>query len=287
MPPGPRAKAARLFGDSLDPFTCCLGNGVDNAAPSPKICTVCGQDCSNKPRTKDAQGRYVCKECMQRAQSAQLAKQDAAKPKAAGAAGAAAGAAAAGDQGDNAFLLDIVEAPKVREGQKPCPACGKGINEGAVLCTSCGFNLKTGERALVNVLKPVEIRDKSERNRSGGGGGGIPEWLIGAAALVIIGGLLGYSFANEDANMLGIAQALQFLYGLVTLTIVIVLAFRDSMMSGILMICTCCLFALYWVFFKCEVMVVKWMYGAAVIIGIIATIMRLVNPELFAEAMPK
>lgn len=279
MPPGPRAKAALLFGDSLDPFTCCLGNGVDNAAPSPKICTVCGQDCSNKPRTKDAQGRYVCKECMQRAQSAQLAKQDAAKPKAAGAAGATAGASAAGDQGDNAFLLDIIEAPKVREGQKPCPACGKGINEGAVLCTSCGFNLKTGERALVNVLKPVEIRDKSERNRSGGGG--IPEWLIGVAALVILGGLYGVGVATQNPNMINAAAGIHFLYAITTIVLVLVYAFKDSITTGLLIPLTCFLYALIWVPTKCPNDTVKYMYLCAIVLGIAASVLKYSNPELF------
>lgn len=31
-----------------------------------KICTVCGIDCSSKPRTKDPQGRYTCRECYDR-----------------------------------------------------------------------------------------------------------------------------------------------------------------------------------------------------------------------------
>lgn len=266
-----------------------LGDDVDTAAQPQKTCTICGLDCSNKPRTKDAQGRYVCKECFQRAQAAHAAKQDAAKPKPGGAvpAGAARSPGAASDAGDNAFILDIVEPPKVGEGQKPCPSCGRGVNEGQVLCTSCGFNMKTGERALVNVLKPVEIRDKSERNRSGGGMSGVPEWLIGVAALVIIGPLLGYAFATEDVATLRIASTVHSLYAFVTIVSVLVLGFRDSVVTGVLLIVTCCIYALYWVFFKCESAIVKWMYGAAIILSITSTIMQLTKPDLFAELFPR
>ena len=28
-----------------------------------KICIRCGLDCSNRPRTKDLQGRYTCRDC--------------------------------------------------------------------------------------------------------------------------------------------------------------------------------------------------------------------------------
>jgi hypothetical protein len=224
---------------------------------------------------------------MQRAQAAQLAKQDATRPKPV--ATGAAGAVRAEDQGDNAFILDIVEPPKVRENQTPCPSCGKGVNEGHVLCTSCGFNLKTGERALVSVLKPVELKDRTERNRSGGGGGlsGIPEWLIGAAALVLIGSLLFYAFTTEDVATLRIASSVHSLYAIVTIVSVLVLGFRDSVMTGVLLIVTCCLYALYWVFFKCESAVVKWMYGAALILSIISTIMQLTKPDLFAQLVPR
>src|SRR5437867_10526512 len=32
-----------------------------------KICVACGEDCSNRPRTKDAKGRYFCKPCYEKA----------------------------------------------------------------------------------------------------------------------------------------------------------------------------------------------------------------------------
>lgn len=32
-----------------------------------KICRICGEDCSNRPRTKDRKGRYYCRECYKQA----------------------------------------------------------------------------------------------------------------------------------------------------------------------------------------------------------------------------
>ncbi len=255
-------------------------------APAQKICTICGLDCSNKPRTKDAQGRYVCKECMQRAQAAQLAKQDAANPKPAEAAAVAA-PKAAGDQGDNAFILDIVEAPEVREGQKPCPSCGKGVSEGQILCTSCGFNMKTGDRTLINVLKPVELRDKTERNRGGGGGGQIPTWVPGVAALLVIGGLIVYGVSTEDAQMTQVALSLLSLFGMVTSITILVLAFMDSAMTGILILVTCGLYGLYWVFVKSENGYIKSMYAAYILLFLFAVLMLAASPEMLAQLKAK
>lgn len=277
-----RRLAWSLFGC----LTNCLGDCVD--APAQKICTICGLDCSNKPRTKDAQGRYVCKECMQRAQSAQLAKQDAANPKAPT---GPAPVAAASDQGDNAFLLDIVEAPKVREGQKPCPSCGKGVNEGQILCTSCGFNMKTGERALINVLKPVEIRDKSERNRSGGGGGiNIPEWAPGVIPTILIVGVFLAGYQTENPMLMAIAFICAGVFALVTFVTGIVTAFREGdSTAGIIMICSpLCgflgLYTLYWVYAKCDSGVLKWMYGCMLLLGISMQIIAMTMPDLLEGA---
>jgi hypothetical protein len=45
-----------------------------STAPVPggvKKCVYCGEDCSKKPRQRDAQGRYACNECVERQRSAQ------------------------------------------------------------------------------------------------------------------------------------------------------------------------------------------------------------------------
>jgi hypothetical protein len=41
---------------------------------------------------------------------------------------------------------DPKEAPKAPEPTVPCPACGEGMKEGAILCIHCGLDLRTGEK---------------------------------------------------------------------------------------------------------------------------------------------
>src|SRR4051812_22034747 len=37
---------------------------------TPKTCIRCGADCAGKPRTRDSQGRYMCRPCYESAQRA-------------------------------------------------------------------------------------------------------------------------------------------------------------------------------------------------------------------------
>ncbi len=46
---------------------------MGNSGPISKICALCGQDCANRPRVKDASGRYCCQACYDAATAAQLA----------------------------------------------------------------------------------------------------------------------------------------------------------------------------------------------------------------------
>lgn len=132
-----------------------------NPAPT-KTCLVCGIDVSNKPRVKDSQSRYTCKDCLDRAAKAKQAQQQAKDPK-----------AAAGSQGndkaeqataDNAFLLDLGK-PAIKEGHHACPNCGKPISDEAKICINCGMNQQTGQRLHVNVLKPKDDKKSKPPRR--------------------------------------------------------------------------------------------------------------------------
>lgn len=266
-----------------------------------KSCTVCGVDCSNKPRTKDTQGRYVCKECLQRAQAAHRAKQDAGERKGTIASGAASGAAVSHDHGDNAFILDIVEPPKFREGQMPCPSCGKGIKDGQVLCTSCGFNVKTGERALVNVLQPVEIRDKSERNKGGGGFTlNIHPAVFGVIPLLVLGVMLFATFSMQNEVLLGATIVGIVGYLVISWLIMIVDAFRSGeggwgvglLAIPLLPVVTAFLGTririfgaasvigvVYWLYVECENAAVKWMVCSSLLLVFSLFAMMYANME--------
>lgn len=114
-----------------------------------KSCSVCGIDVSGKPRVKDAAGRYMCADCVQKAKAARGA-QTAPKPKPA----ATTTAAPTGEE-DNSFLLNLGgKASMAAKGVVLCTECGRALEHGAVVCVGCGFNTATGKRLQIKVHKP-------------------------------------------------------------------------------------------------------------------------------------
>src|SRR6266404_3537368 len=81
-------------------------------------------------------------------------------------------------------IVEAVTPPAFSRGGagSTCPSCGAGVESGAVLCTGCGANLKTG---------------KKTKTKSGGGGGGSGGGAVPAMATA------GSGRANP---MLGYAQ---------------------------------------------------------------------------------
>jgi hypothetical protein len=80
--------------------------------------------------------------------------------------------------------VEPVTPPAFARAATPCPSCGAGVAADAVLCVSCGHNLKTGKK----------VKTKSVAPSAGGGGGrvGAPA-LAGATAGSGGGGLGGYA----------------------------------------------------------------------------------------------
>lgn len=114
-----------------------------------KICEVCGEDCSGRPRTKDARGRYTCMRCMEELKTVST------------------GAAVAGaaepvptedaidlgenvDDDDGIFGLEKEAAPAAVAAAPAglnCPACGMRFGiPNATECMRCGYNTETGKR---------------------------------------------------------------------------------------------------------------------------------------------
>lgn len=126
-----------------------------SSTPAPvKTCLICGLDVSNKPRVKDSQGRYTCKECLDRAVKAKAAQQQARSPSPAPAApGSPAPAPADEPVTSNAFLLDLGK-PSLKDGQHACPNCARPVMNDAKICVNCGMNQQTGQRLHIQVHKP-------------------------------------------------------------------------------------------------------------------------------------
>jgi hypothetical protein len=116
-----------------------------------KVCIYCAEDCSSRPRTKDAQGRYACRSCHEAA----LAK---ARP-------AAAVATAAPEDGpipiEDDLLMGLADGAPVAVASSACPGCGHPLH-GAVVCIRCGFNTSTGKAASIKVQKPGKARTPKE-----------------------------------------------------------------------------------------------------------------------------
>lgn len=156
---------------------------TENASGS-KICVVCREDCSNKPRTKDNKGRYFCKSCFEQAMSRQQStakspgatpppvvsvpgSRPALKPIIGGKRHASGPPQEIEDRG--AYGIEAVsaiprpnapEASAARSGQHvdhphhtaalptTCPSCERALESGVRVCVPCGINVING-RSIV------------------------------------------------------------------------------------------------------------------------------------------
>src|SRR5436190_11991087 len=146
-----------------------------------KLCTVCGIDCSGKPRIKDQQGRYICKECFDKAKQTRQTQTNPV-PAAVG----TAGTAEAPTEGDNSFLLDLASTKGSAglQGSKPCPECGRAMSTNAVICIGCGFNTGTGKRVPVRVIKAKKAKGPP-------GAGAAVAQAGSSMVFCLVGGLVG------------------------------------------------------------------------------------------------
>lgn len=275
------------------------------AADSPaKLCVICGLDVGRKPRAKDAQGRYTCQECLDRAAKARKAQEKSKQPAPAAPGAAAPGAIAAAASEDNSFLVDLGK-PALKPGQKPCPHCGQPVGEAARLCTHCGFNMQTGQRLYVQVQQP-KVEVTRERNVAGPDLSGLFGWVpVTGAALLVVGGTYAGSLFVEEVQP--IFNLVYFLYFIAVYIFVVIAGFRQEskegfllalpaigivliliggymamgnendrgaarwVFRGILATVVGILYQLYWVLFKCESMHIRGLWtvmaaGGAVIV---------------------
>lgn len=109
---------------------------MTQAPASGKICIVCGQDCSHKPRSKDKQGRYTCDDCAMR-RKAEPGRNHAAPAPA-----------------DDEIIpfLEEEATPAQPAAGSPCPNCARPMMADSIICMGCGFNRSTSR----NVTTAVE-----------------------------------------------------------------------------------------------------------------------------------
>lgn len=155
-----------------------------------KICILCGKDCSNLPRKKDAKGQYACQACV----DARQAKSDAPKPaKSQGPATSAAPSTA-----------DILFSDSSTTRGEPCPNCARMRAKGAVLCTHCGFNSATGKSlktAVDTTDGPTDYDAKRKKAKVDAATRPLAALIggaIGAAAGALVWGMITYSMKGIE-----------------------------------------------------------------------------------------
>ncbi len=123
-----------------------------------KVCVYCKQDCSNKPRLKDADGHYACKACAQKhagaASRSGYPHHAAPNPQRETAtssghhhpqAPAPQAAALDGNEIDLSAVVAASEHVDVQlQAMRVCPACETSNLPAAEVCRECGHNFITG-----------------------------------------------------------------------------------------------------------------------------------------------
>jgi len=163
---------------------------AEGSAPAAKICAACKKDVSSIPRTKDAQGRYVCKPCVEKLK-ARAAQAKPAQPKP-----APANAVAPAEEDVMSMLLS--DAP----GVELCPNCGGGFNVGSKICIRCGYDKASGKAMKVQVeTLPKERGEPSAAGKS-----------FAAAYMVMADSPMGWLFAAGGALVGGLIGAGAYSY---------------------------------------------------------------------------
>lgn len=275
------------------------------AAPS-KVCVVCGINVADKPRVKDAAGRYMCKACAE--------KQTAAKPSTGAAGGKSGGAstkpaakpgsgdkgpipmaAAAGSGNYDPVMAALVES-SAQATSSACPNCKGWVREGQLLCTSCGFNLQEGKQVRTRVQ-----REKAPKEARSSGAGGKPRWYVGEKAnygpLIIGGGMfvlnaLSMGVASTDPEKYVGLMLFNSICGLVLFVAVLIQAYQAGLGTFLAVLLTQCipivglLVYVHFLLTKCESPTVKWA-GLGALFGSVIGLVILygTNPDILTEGI--
>ncbi|GJQ30723.1 MAG: hypothetical protein HBSAPP03_26070 [Phycisphaerae bacterium] len=239
-------------------------------AGTTKVCSVCGIDVSNRPRVKDAAGRYMCQDCLQKAKAARGA-QTAPKPKP-----PATTTASPTGEDDNSFLLSLGGKDSVAsKGVQLCPECGRAMDHGAVVCVGCGYNTSTGKRLQVKVQKAE--KPKGEAKAKSGGGETNPH-LYGVAMLAGVAIFAGAAFYVKELAVVYLVVALIAI--LVSRIWALIAAWQDTTWKGVIILIgwffgLLWLYELYWVAVEAENVVMKWFWFSSLLAGISAMVIQM------------
>ena len=186
-----------------------------------KFCRICGADCTHRPRKKDPQGHYYCKECYEEA--AQKTRDRREKVA----------AAASRRNGEGLGLLrdlagSTVGAEVIEEVRK-CGGCNAKLKRGIALCTRCGYNNATGER-VASVADPLDALPGS---RTGG------SWLTSAwtaffGPILLHGAVFALMRLTGNDNLAVLLTATMWAHVLGVYVYAVVDGFSEHTVTGVL-----------------------------------------------------
>jgi hypothetical protein len=233
-----------------------------------KICVICGEDCSNKPRTKDSKGRYYCKPCHDQALRE---KRGIAKTAKAAAVFKPPPPPKKRDDDPLSLLDELIPdvAPVAAAGGvRACANCGGAMTPGAVICLNCGFNTQTGHKLDVSVSKPK--RDDGGATDFLGTNGPL---FAGLGAVVIYAALAFVTNGISDPqSAVATYYAFHMPFATAAWIFVLVLAFKESVGTGFLTLCVPC-YILYFVYGVTDSRWAKFLYSASLVGNVIWIVM--------------
>ena len=137
-----------------------------------------------------------------------------------------------------------------------CPGCAAPLNPGAVICTSCGYNLQTGQRlqpqaasapqpvrgpTRPGATRPVALKAEAKWYAT-------PYPYLGFYVVVMFS-LFVLGKRNEGLNLGFLGMAALYCFGIYIT--VAVAAFKDGVMKGVLCL-ICGIYSVYWVYKESE-----------------------------------
>ena len=226
---------------------------------SGKICIRCGEDCSNKQRSKNAEGNYICADCLAKIKARQPAPPPLPGTKpVAGPGPAVAQPRSAARGGEDQGVLGKLIDESVEMHKHGCPNCHAPMKPTQILCVKCGFNKERGKQLQTVVKKAAQEKDvdvpsryaKSRRINKLLNFGGMAVAGFTVLVIILMGGLFLMALGGEEIYAAGFVIT-WLLFGGVLWLVTIVAMFMDEIVKGILGLFIP-LYTLYWVWAESE-----------------------------------
>lgn len=182
--------------------------------PGEKICALCQRDCSKRPRTKDDDGRYYCRECVERLKQAR--RQPAQNAGAPAAPPVSASVEALLDDTSIDLLAEVVE----ETASAPALTAAPPVSP----------NVTRGQRVTAPPTAVPSYEDREFNFK-------IPEfvkrpWFTFLVPAVVLGLLFDHARTNPSSASLFLGPL--FLFVSAVWIIILVEAFRDGIVTGLL-----------------------------------------------------